>query len=136
MWWCSDNAWLSDGRFLQLETSGQFQDDFDFDDFSFFGRTPEDGHAGHEGSIFIHVSQKLRLTQSTLPPWWLSRFQEASDPRNFQVDAMMGCSMSTYQNGTCYKTWIGHKVQIFKVEEWRCTDDLDDEEGEMYLEDD
>eukprot|EP00435_Cladocopium_sp_Y103_P048680 s588_g14.t1 len=132
MWWCSDNAWLSDGRYLQMEMSEQFVDDFDF--YHFFGRTPEDGHRGrHDGSIFIrHVSQNFRLTQSTLPPWWLSRFQEASDPRSLHADAMMGCRISTYQNGTCYKTWIGHKVQIFKAEEAHCKDDLDVKEGEMY----
>lgn len=131
--WCTDNPWLTDGKYLLFEVLQDIEDAEDHDHypyFDFFGQRLE---GDHEGSNFYHYSGKFSLLPLTLlPPWWVSRFQEAVEPRSFQLDGMVGCRTHAYQSGVCYQFWIGHQVHIFKGKESHCRDDMDATHGQRY----
>ena len=123
MRWCTDNAWQTDGKYISFELTEEFHDEFN--EFFFLGVRAADDKVG---SGFADPSGKLRLVaRNALPSWWVSKFEDATEPRDFNIDAMMGCHLSAFQNGTCYRTFIGHTVSIFKAEENSCLGGGDDD---------
>lgn len=110
MRWTSGNAWQSDGNFLFLEdVADDFEDEFG--EWDFLGRRPP---GDREGSRFQHFSDKLGMIASgVLPYWWASKFQEATEPRTFHSDLLMGCEIRHYQNRRCYRFSIGRTVKTF-----------------------
>eukprot|EP00435_Cladocopium_sp_Y103_P020338 s2119_g4.t5 len=127
--WCSDHAWQTDGKYIYFEVTEEFQDEFD--ELRFMGIRAADDKVG---SGFAGPSGKLRLVaRNALPSWWVSKFEDVTKPRDFNADAMMGCRLSAFQNGTCYRTFIGQSVEIFKAEEIVCLGDVDvAESGPWY----
>ena len=123
MRWCTDNAWQTDGKYISFELTEEFHDEFN--EFFFLGVRAADDKVG---SGFADPSGKLRLVaRNALPSWWVSKFEDATEPRDFNIDAMMGCHLSAFQNGTCYRTVIGRTVSIFKAEENSCLGGGDDD---------
>lgn len=121
MRWGSEDAWQTDGTFLWMEMAEDFDEDFGY--FDFLGQRHD---SDQDGSRFTHFSQAFQMVaRGPLPHWWASKFQEATNPRAFHPDLLMGCRFHVYQNKTCYRFWIGHAVETDSSGEAFCTDEAE-----------
>eukprot|EP00435_Cladocopium_sp_Y103_P038399 s1965_g10.t1 len=135
------DCWKTDRVHIYLEMPENMFQDLEEEDDALFRRSDD----VKDGSNFIHYTGNFFLDgrnldpqggsafqDARLPGWWTAKFVEGADDF-LKADAMMGCLIARYQNGTCYQARIGQVVNIFQSSEHNCPDlDANFETGQEY----